>query len=160
MQGSWKKRVAVMAVVLATGAMVAASATANRHGGRHGRGGMLGGIERGVDQLELTPENRKAADAIFDEARTELRALRDQRRAAHEQMKTLLDEQSPSLEAVLAQADAVSALETQAKKTELEAMVKVRQLLTTEQWQQLRTQHGPRRGGPRCDDAGDGRTPA
>mgnify|MGYP006385307131 FL=1 len=160
MQGSWKKRLAVMAVVLATGAMFAANAMANRHGGRHGRGGMLGGIERGVDQLELTPENRKAADAIFDEARTELRTLREQRRAAHEQMKTLLDEQSPSLEAVLAQADAISALGTQAKKTELEAMVKVRQLLTTEQWKELRTQHGPGRGGPRCGEDGDGEKPA
>ena len=75
-------------------------------------------------------------------------------------MKTLLDEQAPSLEAVLAQADAVSALETQAKKTELEALVKLRQLLTTEQWKDLRAQHGTGRGGPRCDGAGDGRTPA
>jgi Spy/CpxP family protein refolding chaperone len=152
MQGSWKKRLAVISVVLATGAMFAANAMANRHGGRHGRGGMLGGIERGVDQLELTPENRKAADAIFDEARTELRALRDPSRTAHEQMRTLLDQQSPSLEAVLAQADAIGALELEAKKTELEAMVKVRQLLTSEQWQQLHTQHGPGRRGDRSDE--------
>jgi Spy/CpxP family protein refolding chaperone len=160
MQGSWKKR---------SGSIAWCSRRARcsrRTRWRIGTAGgtdaaaCLGGIERGVDQLELTPENRKAADAIFDEARTELRALRDQRRAAHEQMKTLLDEQSPSLEAVFAQADAISALETQAKKTELGAMVKVRQLLTTEQWQELRTQHGPGKGGPRCDGEGDGRTPA
>jgi len=83
MQGSRKTRLAVIAVVLATATMVAASAMANRHGGRHRPGGMLGSIERGVDQLELTPENRKAADAIFDQARTQLRALRDPSRAAH-----------------------------------------------------------------------------
>ena len=151
MQGSWRKRLAVIAVVLATGAMVAASAMANRHGGRHGPGGMLGGIERGVDRLELTPENRKAADAIFDEARTELRALRDPSRTAHDKLRELLDQQSPSLEAVLAQADAIGALELEARKTELEAMVKVRQLLTAEQWQQLHSQHGRGRHGDRSD---------
>jgi Spy/CpxP family protein refolding chaperone len=156
MQGSRKKRLAVIAVVLATATMVGASAMANRHGGRHGPGGMLGSIERGVDQLELTPENRKAADAIFDHARAQLRALRDSSRAAHEQMRTLLDQQSPSLEAVLAQADSIGALELEAKKMELEAMVKVRQLLTTEQWQQLHTQHGP----GRCGDRSDGGKPS
>jgi len=112
---------------------------------------MLGSIERGVDQLELTPENRKAADAIFDQARAQLRALRDPSRVAHEQMRTLLDQQSPSLEAVLAQADSIGALELEAKKTELEAMVKVRQLLTAQQWQQLHMQHGPGRRGDRSD---------
>jgi Spy/CpxP family protein refolding chaperone len=151
MQGSSKKRLAVIAVVLATATMATANAMANRHGGRRGSGGMLGSIERGVDQLELTPENRKAADAIFDQARTQHRALRDPSRAAHEQMRALFDQQSPSLEAVLAQADSIGALELEAKKTELEAMVKVRQLLTTEQWQQLRRQHGPGRRGDRSD---------
>ena len=156
MRGSWKKRVAVVAVVLATATMVGANAMANRHGGgRHGPGGMLGGIERGVDQLELTPENRKAADAIFDQARTQLRVLRDSSRAAHEQMRTLLDQQAPSLEAVLAQADSIGALELEVRKAELEAMVKVRQLLTLEQWQQLHTQHGP----GRCGDRSDGGKP-
>lgn len=156
MQGSRKKRLAVIAVVLATATMVAASAMANRHGGRHGPGGMLGSIERGVDQLELTPENRKAADAIFDQARTQLRALRDPSRTAHEQLRALLDQQSPSLEAVLAQADSIGALELKAKKTELEVMVKVRQLLTAEQWQKLHMQHGP----GRCGDRSDGGKPS
>ena len=151
MQGSRKKRLAVIAVMLATATMVAASAMANRHGGRHGPVGMLGSIERGVDQLELTAENRKATDAIFDQARAQLRALRDPSRVAHEQMRTLLDQQSPSLEAVLAQADAIGALQLEAKKTELEAMVRVRQLLTAEQWQQLHMQHGPGRRGDRSD---------
>jgi len=151
MQDSRKKRLAVIAVVLATATTVAASAMANRNGGRHGPGGMLGSIERGIDQLELTPENRKAADAIFDQARAQLRALRDPSRVAHEQMRTLLDQQSPPLEAVLAQADSIGALELEAKKTELEAMVRVRQLLTAEQWQQLQMQHGPGRRGDRSD---------
>jgi Spy/CpxP family protein refolding chaperone len=151
MRGSSKKRLAVIAGVLAMTTLATVNAMANRHGGPPGRPSMLGKVEHGVDHLELTPANRKAADAIFDQARTQRRALRDPSRAAHEQMRTLLDQQSPSLEAVLAQADSIGALELEAKKAELEAMVKVRQLLSTEQWQQLRRQHRPGRRGDRSD---------
>jgi Spy/CpxP family protein refolding chaperone len=136
---------AAVALVLAMATMVAANATANRHGGRPGHGSMLGRVEHGVEKLELAPETRKSIDAILDQARIERRPLREQLRAARAQMRTALDAESPSSDAVLAQADSIGALQTQAKKLELQALIQVRQLLTAEQWQQLRTQQGPGR---------------
>jgi len=145
MQGSSKKRLAVIAVVLAMTTLATVNAMANRHGGPPGRPRMLGKVEHGVEKLELAPETRKSVEAILDEARSQLRALRDQLHAAHEQMRTALDAESPSTETVLAQAESIGALETQAKKLELQAILGVRQLLTAEQWKQLRAQAGPRR---------------
>jgi Spy/CpxP family protein refolding chaperone len=145
MQRHWNKGIAAVAVMLATAMIIATNATANRHGGRSGHASMLGKVERGVENLELAPEARKSIDAILDQARTERRPLRDQLRAAHEQMRTTLDAESPSSDTVLAQADTIGALETQAKKRELQALIEVRQLLTAEQWRQLRTQRRPGR---------------
>ncbi len=154
MRGSWIKRMAAVAVVLAAATTVAGSALAKRHGGEHGRGNLLGHIERGVDRLELTTETKQAVYAVLDGARSERRALGDQLRAAHEQMKAALDAPAPSLDAVLAQAESIGVLETQAKKIELAAVVKVRQLLTNEQWKQLRDAQGHGKHG-RCAGGGD-----
>jgi Spy/CpxP family protein refolding chaperone len=145
MQSNWEKRMAAVALVLAAATVVAANASANRHAGRPGHGSMLGRVEHGVEQLELAPETRKSVDAILDRARTEGRPLREQLLAARAQMRTALDAESPSSDAVLAQADSIGALRTQAKKLELQAIIQVRQLLTAEQWQQLRTQQRPGR---------------
>jgi Spy/CpxP family protein refolding chaperone len=150
------KRTAVVAVMLAVATTVAGTALAKRHGGPGGRGNLLGHIERGVERLELPAETQQAVYAALDEARTQRRALGDQLRAAHEQMKATLDAAAPSLDAVLAQAESIGALETQAKKIELGAVVKIRPLLTDEQWQQLRDARGHGKHG-RC--AGDGPPP-
>ena len=144
----WMKRAAAIALALATVSLAAGNAVANRHGGPRGPGRMLAGIERGADELELTPETRKSVDAILDAARDQQRTLRTQLRAAHEQMRSALDADSPATDAVLAQAESIGALETQAKKLELQAVIEVRKLLTPEQWKQLREQQRP--GGPGC----------
>jgi Spy/CpxP family protein refolding chaperone len=62
-------------------------------------------------------------------------------------MRNALDADSPVTDTVLAQADSIGALETQAKKIELQAVIEVRKLLTPEQWRQLRAQ---RERGPGC----------
>ena len=144
----WMKRVAALALALAIVSLAAGGAVASRRGGPHGPGRMLAGIERGADELDLTPETRKSLDAILDAARDQQRALRPQLRAAHEQMRSVLDADSPATETVLAQADSIGALETQSKKLELQAVIEVRKLLTPEQWKQLREQQRP--GGPGC----------
>jgi Spy/CpxP family protein refolding chaperone len=145
MRGSCMKRTAAVAVALAAAATIAGGALAKRPGGPGGPGGrdhLLGHIERGVERLDLTADTKQAVYAAIDEARTQRRALGDQIRAAQEQMKAALDAASPSLDAVLAQADSIGALETQAKKIELSAVVKVRSLLTDEQWKELQAQRG------------------
>lgn len=158
MRGSWMKRTAMLGLVLAATATVAGGALAKPHGGGgHGRGNLLMHIERGVERIELTAETKQAVYAVLDGARNERRALTDQIRTARDQMKAALDAETPSLDAVLAQADSIGALETQAKKIELAAVVKVKSLLTDEQWKELREARGPGKHG-RC--SGDEPTPA
>ena len=157
MRGSWMKRTAMIGLALAASATVASGALAKPHGG-HGRGNLLSHIERGVERIELTAETKQAVYAVLDEARSERRALTDQIRTAREQMKASLDAETPSLDAVLAQADSIGALETQARKIELAAVVKVKGLLTDEQWKQLREARGERGKHGRC--GGDEPTPA
>ncbi len=152
MRGSWMKRMAALALALAVVTTVAGTAVAKRHGGSPGHGSMLGRVERGVDELELAPETRKSVDAILDQARAQRRELRDQLRTARGQMRGMLDESAPSTDAVLAQADAIGALETQATKLDLQAIIQVRKLLSAEQWQELRA-HGGHGRACRSDDA-------
>ena len=146
MRGSWTKRTAVIAVAIAAATAVAGSALATRPGGGPGGcgGHLLGRIEHGVQRLTLTPETKQAVYAVLDDARNQQRALGDQLRRAHEEMRATLDAPTPSLDAVLAKADSLGALETQAKKIELAALVKIRGLLTDAQWQELRPARGPR----------------
>ena len=153
MQGSWIRRTATIAVMFAASTLVAGTALAKRDGGRHGHGRLLGHIERGVEQLELSAETKQAVYAVLDEARSERRTLAEQIRAAHEQMRAVLDAPSPALDAVMAHADSIGALETQAKKIELTAVVKVRGLLTDEQWRELRPnrRHRPPADADRTD---------
>jgi Spy/CpxP family protein refolding chaperone len=143
-----------LGIVLAVAATTAfaAAASAGPHGGRGGcdfRGGPgfgLSRLERGVEQLDLAPDTKQAVYKVIDQARTQQRALADQIRAAHQQMRTLLDAPTPDVDAVLAQADTLGGLMTQERKNDLRALVQIRTMLTPEQWQQLEP-HG-RRGGP------------
>jgi Spy/CpxP family protein refolding chaperone len=123
MHGSWMKRSTVIAMLLAATTMIAGAAVAERRGGRHGHDRLLRHIERGVERLELSADTKQAVYAALDEARGERRTLAEQLRAAHEQMRAVLDAPSPSLDAVLAQADSIGALETQATTIELAAGV-------------------------------------
>jgi Spy/CpxP family protein refolding chaperone len=61
--------------------------------------------------------------------------MREARRAMHE----LLESDAPALEDVMAQADALGALETEAHKAKLRDMLELRALVGPETWEQLRS---------------------
>jgi Spy/CpxP family protein refolding chaperone len=148
----WTKRGAAVALLI--GATLAAGSALAFRGGHHGRGGMLKYIEHGIGRIDLEPTTRDAVVAVLDRARTEREAMREPMREAHVQMRATLDQDAPSLDAVLAQADAIADLETKAKKSELTAVVEIRKLLTADQWKALRAQHERgkhRRGGDQPD---------
>lgn len=157
MQRTWIERRAtrIAAVAaLAFGALLVAerSASARPPGGGCGGHGphALDSLERGVGRLGLEQDALAAAYAVIDEARKERRTLDGEIRTAHERMRALLEQDDPNVDTVTAQADAIGALMTEARKIELRASVQVRSMLTPEQRNQLAASRdrGGRRAAP------------
>ena len=155
------RKMRIAAIALAVGAVIgfgSLRASARPHMGGGG-GGMCGGgggamldrLESGVGSLGLQQKDLDAIYQIIDNARKERRPLDAQLRTAHQQMRTLLDSDSPSADAVTAQADTIGSLSTQLRKIDLRAAVQVRSMLTPDQRKQLGGMHarfGHGSGGP------------
>ena len=149
---------AAVALAVGLGWLLAVSAGAHGPGGCGPRAGMLGGLEHGIAKLALAPDTLQTVNAAIDQARSQEQTLRAQIESEREKMHALLDETPPPLDQVLAEADAIGSLETQAKKTALQALVTVRQQLTTEQWQELQAQRRERWHGGSRGTSGSGGT--
>jgi Spy/CpxP family protein refolding chaperone len=97
----------------------------------------------GLDEKTLTEVNQ-----ILEVSQTERQELRRQLREAHEHMRTLLEQAEPDEATVMAQADTIGALETEAQKQRLRTILRVRAFLTPAQraklLELLRARH-PRR---------------
>jgi Spy/CpxP family protein refolding chaperone len=122
------------------------------HGG-HGRHGGPGleQLERKVEDLDLSDEKRKAIYAVIDQARSAERESRREIRTGRERMRELLSQETPQEKEVLALADSIGALETNAQKARLRTLLQIRGLVTPEQWEQLqpwRGHHGMHHRGP------------
>jgi len=137
--------------VFATG--IAQAGPPGGGGGSRGHGHGIERVERKVPRLGLAPDTEKAVYAALDEARATRRALERDAHAAHERLRSLLDQDRPPLEEVLAQADALGALQTEIRKADLRAMVAVRTLLSPQQWETFRARRHER---PRGGDAAEG----
>ena len=111
---------------------LAASAFAWPGGGPGGRGPGFH-LQRQLEKLELPAETRTQVDAVLAESRTRQEALHQQIRAAHDSMRSLLDQGSVDEAAVMAQADTLGSLMTEARKDDLKTLIQVRSLLTPEQ---------------------------
>ena len=138
--GSWKT-LAAGAIAIAAVATATQQATA-RAGGTcgGGKGAKLEHLERDVARLGLPQDQLANVYEVIDQARVQRRAFDGELHVAHERMRALLDQDAPSVEAVTTQADSIGALQTEARKVELRALVQVRNLLTAEQWQQLESE--------------------
>ncbi len=137
MKGSWRGRAAVAALV-AAGVAGAGGATAGpRGGGCGGGGGGLAHLERRVAHAGLPAETSQAIYQRIDQARAEERSLEASLAGARDKMHDLLGEESANTDAVMAQADAVGALETQRRKLGLRTLAEIRTLVTPEQWRTL-----------------------
>lgn len=110
------------------------------HGGGPGR------LERQLEKLGLSDAQKQKVQAILDAAKPKREEIRGQMRAAFQDMKALLDQDAPSQSAVLAQADKIGAIQTEAHKTMLTTLLAVRQELTPEQRAQLRDNMQKQRG--------------
>ena len=115
-------------------ALALATSAFARPGGGPGHGPGKGFfLQRQLEKLELPAETRTQVDAVLAESRTRQEALHQQIRAAHESMRSLLDQDSVDEAAVMAQADTIGSLMTEARKDDLKTLIQVRSLLTPEQ---------------------------
>ncbi len=151
MQVSWSRR-AALAAILTTGLGLAGGAVARPPGGGCGGPGAAGleHLERRIGRAQLPAETQAAVYAQIDGARAERRPLEASLDAARQRMRELLEQEPASVEAVMAQADTIGALETQLQKLGLRTMVAIRALVTPEQWESLRP---GRPGEPRGPEA-------
>jgi Spy/CpxP family protein refolding chaperone len=126
-------------------ALALATSAFARPGGGHGPGPGGFFLQRQIEKLELPAETRTKVDALLAESRTSQEKLHEQIRAAHDSMRALLDQDSVDEAAVMAQADSIGALMTQARKQDLKTLIEVRSLLTPEQRASLDQQMEERR---------------
>ncbi|MDJ0868556.1 MAG: periplasmic heavy metal sensor [Myxococcota bacterium] len=111
-------------------------------------------FEQAIDSLALDRETRDAVLEVLDAAHSEQEALRAELRGAHEVMRELLAADDASPDVLMAQAEHLGTLRTEARKTRLRAWLEVRELLGAEQREQLRDAMRP---GDREREPGRGR---
>jgi Spy/CpxP family protein refolding chaperone len=139
-------RLAAAALFAAVIGSVTLSAWAMPHGGGHGMHGggpgmgmMFGGrgLERMLDSVNATPEQRTQIKAIAEKAAADLKTQRDAGRSTREQMMNLFTQ--PTVDANAAEALRAQAMQQhdQASRRMLQAMVDVSRVLTPEQRKQL-----------------------
>ena len=133
----------LLVVALAGLALAAAFTCHQRH-----HGGMAGLVAR----LGLDDATRDAVEDLLDEAHQRRRALRPQRREAHQEMRELMEAEEPDEAAIMAVVDRLAALENEARKERIRTLLRVRELLPpearSELLRQMRRHEGPghRRG--------------
>jgi len=127
---------AVLAVVLlGAAAGVAVSAEADPMDRAHPPGGMVAAY---AERLGLEPATREAVLAIVERSGERDAALREELHAAKRRMHQLMSKgQSPEPAAILAEADAIGALEVALHKNRLAAILEIRARLEPEQRAEL-----------------------
>jgi Spy/CpxP family protein refolding chaperone len=143
---------------LAVGLLATAAATSadafgghgKRGGGRHG-GPSVARLEHRLEKLDLSADVRAKAFAIVDAQRGEERALREQIRAAHEQLRASLTGGAPDADALDAQVEALGALKTQQHKQFLHTLIEVGAVLPDAQRAQWFEPRHRGKGGHRGD---------
>lgn len=83
--------------------------------------------------LDLDAETEAAVQRVIDETRDEGRALHDRVREAQDKLHDLLSGDAVDEKEVMAQAEVVGAVETEARMHRLQTMLRIRELLTPEQ---------------------------
>jgi Spy/CpxP family protein refolding chaperone len=135
-----RNTIAGIAAALLANLLVVTVSIAEPPFGRHPRGGG-GGPGRMLDyhaeRLDLDDETRAAIDQIVEESRAGGEDLRVELRAAHSRLRELLSGPSPDQGAVMRQAELIGEIETAERKHRLGSMLRIRELLTPEQREEL-----------------------
>jgi Spy/CpxP family protein refolding chaperone len=121
-------------------------------------------FEKLIEDINLDQKTQIEVKKVLNASQAKYKELFDQLRAARERMRSLLEQENPDETAVMTQADAIGALETEARKQRLRTMLQVHALLTAEQraklLERLRTRRPPGRHKLRgCEEDPPGRRP-
>lgn len=128
-----------------------------RHGGP--------GFEQKLDQLGLSAEQKTKVHGILESAKKDREANFTKMREASENLRSLLEQDSPDRAAVDRQVEEVGQMRTQAQKEMLHTLLAVRAELTPDQRAKLKEMraehgggwhHGRQRGSGHRPDQGDG----
>ena len=95
-------------------------------------------LEEKLDALNLDDATRTAVHQAIDAGRVAQDGIRSQLRTAHQDLRAMLQKDSPDEAQVLAQSEVISGLETAQRKQALHTWLTVRALLTPEQRASLR----------------------
>jgi Spy/CpxP family protein refolding chaperone len=94
-------------------------------------------IAEHAQRLGLDEQTLAAIRTIVDASHERGRALQGELHRAHNHMRALLSQETPDEAAVMQQAEAIGALELAERQNRLQAMLRIRALLTPEQRQEL-----------------------
>jgi Spy/CpxP family protein refolding chaperone len=119
-----------------------------RHGAACHGGSPHARLEARLGDLALDADTRAKAEHLLAQARTEGKSRWEELRDARRAMRDLLEQDTPAVEPLMAQADAIGALETEAHKAKLRTLLELRALLGPEQWQALKSSLHHERGEP------------
>ena len=128
--------IGLLAAIAATSAGAVGGHCEGRGPGMHGmRGGPpgVGHLEHRIEMLDLSADVRSKAFAVVDAARPEERALREKSRAAHEELRAMLESGSPDAKKLDAKIDELGALQTKQHKQFLHTLLSVGALLPADQ---------------------------
>ena len=149
MKSNWMAGAAGATLALVVVALLGAGIAHSKPGGAcHGKRGSMGRLEAKLDELSLDANTRAAAAQVIAKARSEGETRREEMRDARHALHELLEQEAPAVDQVMAQADALGALQTDAHKAKLRTLLELRALVGPEQWKELkgslRHQHGER----------------
>ena len=114
----------------------------NKHGDKRG---MRGGIDRLVQQLDLTSEQSEQIEAIREQSETENQALFEQLQTNRQEMQSLLASNA-NPEQLRANHQNGQSLRQELDTMRFETMLEIRELLTPEQRTQMAQMQQQRRG--------------
>jgi Spy/CpxP family protein refolding chaperone len=124
---------AVLALIGVFSLTTAAWARAPRHGVDR-----MTRLEEKIDALNLDDATRTAIHQAFDAGRVTQEELRNQIRKARQDLRAMLQDDTPDQDKVMAQAEVLGGLVTEQRKQALHTWLTVRALLTPEQRASLR----------------------
>lgn len=101
----------------------------DKHEKRGDRGERMGKL---LEQLDLTPEQSQNIEAIQNQSKTDTEALRSQMQTQHQKMESLLASDA-STEQLRQQHQQVEKLHQQLDNNRFETMLRIREVLTSEQ---------------------------
>ena len=157
MKGRIPAIIAAIAILpLATNAVLAQDNNSNNlredttmeysHRNKHGdKRGMRGGIDRLVQQLDLTSEQSEQIEAIREQSETENQALFEQLQANRQEMQSLLASDA-DIEQLRANHQNGQNLRQELDTKRFETMLEIREVLTPEQRTQMAQMQEQRRG--------------